>query len=232
MFDKFSLFSGLKTNNVKCKIAGIGVKKGVKLAFYGMECIDLSDDVIKIVGIYFCYNQKIEQEKSFLNHIVKIQNILKLWKLRNLTIEGRIVVFKSLAILKLIHLALVTEIPTSIINLLTKTQMKFIWNGRNPKTKNSTLCNDYENSGPKDFEISSKVVALQCSWIKSLFHNSFHLWKAVSLYLICQYSGKFHCNLEVSHSILWKFPKFYKEKLIKWGKHLYSPAALLSVYLV
>ena len=78
-----------------------------------------------------------------------MQNILKLWKLRNLTIEGRIVVFKSLVISKLIHLALVTEIPTSTINLLTKIQMEFIWKG-NPKIKISTLCNDYENDGLKN----------------------------------------------------------------------------------
>ena len=43
-----------------------------------MECIDLMDDVIKI-----------ENEKNFWDHIVNIQNILKLWKQRNLTIEGR-----------------------------------------------------------------------------------------------------------------------------------------------
>ena len=71
---------------------------------------DLTDDVIKILGIYFFYNKKLEQEKNILNHTVKIQNILKLWKLRNLIIEGRITVFKSVAISKLIHLALVTEI--------------------------------------------------------------------------------------------------------------------------
>ena len=75
-----------------------------------MECIDLTDVVIKILGIYFSYNKKLEQEKNFLNHIVKVQKILKLWKLRNLTIDGRIIVFKFLAISKLIHLALVTEI--------------------------------------------------------------------------------------------------------------------------
>ena len=103
-----------------------------------MDCIDLMEDVIKILGIYFSYNNKIEQEKNFLNHIVKIQNILKLWKLRNLTIEGRIVVFKSLAISKLINLALVTEIPTTTINLVTKIQMGFIWKGKNPKIKNRT----------------------------------------------------------------------------------------------
>ena len=38
----------------------------------------------------------------------------------NLTIEERIADFKSLAILKLIHLALVAEIPTTTFNLLTK----------------------------------------------------------------------------------------------------------------
>ena len=64
-------------------------------------------------------------KRNFLNHIVKIQNISKLWKLRNLTIKRRVVVFESLAISKLIRLALVTEIPTSTISLITK---KHRWN--------------------------------------------------------------------------------------------------------
>ena len=90
------------------------------MALCGMECSDLRSDVIKILGIYFSHNKKLEQEKKFFNHTVKIQNIFKLWKQRNLSFEGRIVVFKSLAISKLTHLALVTDIPTSTINLLTK----------------------------------------------------------------------------------------------------------------
>ena len=163
-FDKFSLFSGFKINHAKCQIAGIGVKKRVKMALCGMDCISLTEDVIKILDIYFSYNKKLEQEKNFLNHIVKIQNILKLWKLRNLTIEGRIVVFKSLAISKLIHLALVTEIPTTTIDLLTKIQMNFVWKGRNMKIKNSTLCNGYEYGGLKRFG----------PWIKRSFDNNFH----------------------------------------------------------
>ena len=88
------------------------------MAICGMELIDLTDDVIKVLGISFSYNKKIEQENNSLN-----QNILKLWELRNLTTEARIIVFKSLTISKLIHLALVTERPTSTINLLTKIQI-------------------------------------------------------------------------------------------------------------
>ena len=50
--------------------------------------------------------------------------------------------------------------------MLTKIQMEFIWTGKNPKMKNSTLCNDYEYSRLKNVDIFSQVVSLQCSWIK------------------------------------------------------------------
>ena len=58
-------------------------KEGVKMALCRMECISLTDDAIKILGFYFSYNKKPEQEKKLLSHFVKIQIILKLWKLRN-----------------------------------------------------------------------------------------------------------------------------------------------------
>ena len=67
--------------------------------------------------------------------------------------------------------------------------------------------------------------------MKRLFDNIFYQWKLTPLYLIRQYLGKkfnFHSNLEVSHSILYKFSKFYKEIFIRWGKHLSSSATLPS----
>ena len=43
----FSSFSGLKRNLSKCKVAGIGLFKGEKVAACGIQCIDLTKDVIK-----------------------------------------------------------------------------------------------------------------------------------------------------------------------------------------
>ena len=90
-----------------------------------------------------------------------------------------------------------TEIPTTTINLLTTIQTEFIWKRKNPKIKNSTLCNDYEYVGLKNVDIFSKVVSLQCFWMKRLFDNNFHQWKLIPVYLIRQYLGKkfkFHSN--------------------------------------
>ena len=107
----FSDFSGLKPNTTKCEVAGIGVLKGVQVTVCGIKCIDLRNEAIKILGVYFSYNQKIKDDKNFYNIISNIQGVLNLWRMRNLTLEGRIVVFKTLAILKIFFLALLTKIP-------------------------------------------------------------------------------------------------------------------------
>ena len=67
-FRLFSDFSGLKPNTTKCQIAGIGVLKEAQAVVCGMRCIDLRNEYIKILGIYFSYNQKINNEQFFLEH--------------------------------------------------------------------------------------------------------------------------------------------------------------------
>ena len=86
VFGTFSIYSGLKPNKSKCEIAGIGVLKGVSMELCGMECIDLTKSSIKILGIHFSYNKKIENQVNFVKLIKKIKNVLKIWRLRNLII--------------------------------------------------------------------------------------------------------------------------------------------------
>ena len=137
IFNTISLFSGLKPNLTKCEIAGIGALKGVRVAVCGMRCIDLCNEAIKILGTYFSCNSKIKEECNFLNPLSAIvpkwsnklptnclsvfdhfgglalqglrsfPRVLNLWQYGNLTLEGRIVVFKSLAVSKIVFEALI-----------------------------------------------------------------------------------------------------------------------------
>ena len=102
---------GLKPNTTTCEIAGIGVLKGVQVTVCGTKCIELRNEAMKILVVYFSYNQKIKDDKNFHNILSNIQGVLNLWRMRNLTLEGRIVVFKTLAISKIVFLALLTKIP-------------------------------------------------------------------------------------------------------------------------
>ena len=120
--------------------------------------------------------------------------------MRDLSTAGKITVFKTLAISKIVHLALVKTIPNSIIQELNKIQNEFIWKTCNPKIKHDTLCKNFENGGLKNVDIMYKLVSLQCSWIKRLYDNSSHNWKVIPLHMIIQKLGKkflFYSNLGV-----------------------------------
>ena len=71
-----------------------------------------------------------------------------------LLLEGRIIIFKTLAISKIVFLAFLTVIPNSLIKELQKIQKMFIWHSSRPKISQKTLSNNFENGGLKHVDIS------------------------------------------------------------------------------
>ena len=70
-FNQFYHFSGLKANIEKYKIAGIGSLKGVTETACGLKSVDLSNDRIKILGIHFSYNKKVQMQNNFITTFVE-----------------------------------------------------------------------------------------------------------------------------------------------------------------
>ena len=114
----FSSSAGLKPNLSKNKETRIGALKGVKVAICGMKRIDLTEKAITILGVLLSYDKNLKLENNFRKTILNIKRILKMWRLRNLTLEGKIIIFKSLALSKIIFLAQVLVVPNQIIDAL------------------------------------------------------------------------------------------------------------------
>ena len=60
----FSNFSGLKPSITKCEIVGTGVLNGVQVALFGIKCVNLNSENVKILGVHFSYNKNHEQDKN------------------------------------------------------------------------------------------------------------------------------------------------------------------------
>lgn len=237
-FHFFASYSGLEPNLSKCEVVGIGSLKGVKVAACGRKTIDLTKETVKILGIHFSYNKVIQMEKKFITTITKIENVLKLRRHRNLTLEGKIIIFKTLAISKIVFLAMILPIPKQITDEVLKIQKNFSWNNSKAKIKHDTLCNSFENGGLKNVDINFKINSLQCSWIKRLLDDRSHDWKVIPLHLIKKSFGKnfrFHSNLDFNSNLLNRFLPFYKNILLFWSKNLSSlsvtPSCILSQFL-
>ena len=90
-----------------------------------MRCIDLNADTLKILGTNFSYNEKLKEEKNFYKIVTDMQRVLKIWKMRRLTLEGKIVIFKTIAISKIVFQAFITTVPKYIVNELKQIQKVF-----------------------------------------------------------------------------------------------------------
>ena len=55
--------------------------------------------------------------------------------MRKLTLEGKITIFKSLAISKIVHLAIITKVPNTVIEELKQIQKNFLWDNKKVQTK-------------------------------------------------------------------------------------------------
>ena len=103
--NNISSLTGLKPNLSKCEVAEIGALKGVKVVICGIKCIiDLTKEAINILGIFFPYDIPLQLENNFTKTILNIKRILKMWRQRNLTLEGKIIIFKTLALSKITFL--------------------------------------------------------------------------------------------------------------------------------
>ena len=72
------------------------------MAVFGVRCIDLNIDTLKILGTQFSYNEKLREDKNFYKIVTDMQRVLKIWKMKKLTLEGKIDIFKTIAISKIV----------------------------------------------------------------------------------------------------------------------------------
>ena len=158
--------------------------------------------------------------------------------MRKLSLKGKVTIFESLAISKIVHLAIITKFPNTVIEELKQIQKTFSWDKKKVKTKQNTLRNDYKDGGLKSVDIEHKIASLKCSWVKHLYTENFHEWKIFPSQYINKLSGKnfkFHSNLNVPKNTLSYFPSFYKDILKLWSKYYSNqpslPSTILSQYL-
>ena len=142
-------------------------------------------------------------KQNFKKTIINIQKVLRMRRWKNLTLEGKIIIFKTLALSKFVFLAQVWPVPNEITTTIQRIQREFLWNSSNVKIKHETISNGFQNGGLKNVDKPIKISSLQCSWVKNLYDQNSHDWK-FPMHFINNGFGKnfiFHSNLSFKTSV-------------------------------
>ena len=164
----FELFSSLKTNIEKCEVCWFGKSnyRGDKPG--NCKLISLLTGSIRILGAHFSLDKTLSRDKNFSDLLVEMRAIIKTWKIRNLTLKGKVIIFRSLIASKPVYIASLTHTPKCVVEAIQATHKEFIWDNKNPKIKHSTMIAIYCDGGLKDIDIKAKFQSLKFSWITLL----------------------------------------------------------------
>ena len=141
LLEDFEKASGLKLN----------VKKTKKLIGSLRSCEDQPLGVkwqtcVKFLGIHITYDVKLLVENNFKQRLKKIRNTINLWKVRGLSIHGKVPIIKAFLLSKMIYPSSVRPTPPEIIKEFNTLVFQFLWNGKDKVTRRSTYP-PYDSSG-------------------------------------------------------------------------------------
>ena len=205
--------SGLKLNKDKKEAYWLGS------SYRNHEVLDINkvNEPIKILGIFFTYDQLKSKELNFDSTLKSIRKSLNCWQWRNLTLIGKIQLVKTFAMPKFMYRASLISFDKDIIKSINSVIFNFVWRGKD-KIKRLALISEYEDGGLKMPHPESLIKTQRIACLKRYLDDYRSPWKVFLSHYLKNVGTRFllQCNFTPSR-LPCKLPIFYKECLEAWS---------------
>jgi len=183
-YEVFSMFSGIKLNVGKTEILVMGEaefkEKRFEIRSKGSPITLINQETVKVCGVTLSNNPELAYKDNVLKKIMKLERQLDVWRMRNLTLQGKILIVKTFGISQLIYSFQSTYVRDSDLKSIDNIIFRFIWNikKRNPiasgKIRREVLKKDYEKGGLNAPDINLINSAIKYKHILRHFNNNKH----------------------------------------------------------
>ena len=173
----FAKFSGLRPNLEKTQAMWIGASCREAAVFQGNVALQWRDK-LKILGITFENNLK-NITNVYTEKVNEIKREIGKWMFRNVSLQGKVTIIKSLLISKVSHLFATIPNPSpAIVNELNSVLFKFLWHGKREKIKRMSLIKSPQNGGLGMVDLQSYISAFKIGWIRRYITKQ-GVWKSM-----------------------------------------------------
>ena len=182
MLNTYYKMSGLKINVEKTRAIWIGSLSNSMRQICKNYNLDWSQGPFKILGVIFTTEVFDIWDVNINDTFTRVENVLKQWSKRKLTLLGRITIIKSLALAKFIHLLLaLPNPPGDFIKRLERLFFKFLWNAGPDRIKREVIVKDLKAGGLRMININSFIKALKITWLRRVIISSENIsWNKLS----------------------------------------------------
>ena len=218
----FRNLSGLILNVEKCEGLWLGRSKHLQLHcnLFGIKW----PEQFRCLGIYLGHDKQLNNNKNFNEKIDQIEDILKRWEKRDLSLFGRVQILKTFAVSKLVLPATTQCVPDDFVKKINKIFYRFLWRSHDKVSRNKVM-QDVVNGGLNMINMQLFFNALKASWISRIQAadpntcNWVQLPK-IYLYKLDEQGLKFRFNFDESviFADVENIPCFYKQAFKHYNK--------------
>ncbi len=211
-----------------CKASGakINKKKSEVILFQSNDppLFNLEDYTLKEFTKYLgvMIGNNIPSKLIWENIIKKMRAIIALWKRRNLSIQGRSLVAKSLILSKIWYIATNQVIPIEVLKEIKDIVYEYIWEGKKAPVRHLLASLEKEEGGIKVLNLETQIQALLSKWIGQLLSSEPKKWRCIVTWFIEEGTNKWHLGMNVfktDKSPSWiKISPFWNEVMKVWNK--------------
>lgn len=222
ILEKYCKGSGAKVNVDKSVYMRVG---SVEPLHQHIHFKEEEEGNIKILGIWVGLDFNKADVLNWEGALKGIEKRLRFWKLRNLTLKGKVLVINALMLSKIWYVLSVTPLPHRYFKRIKESVLDFLWGKGRVKIAYDTLIGGTEEGGLGLLDPFLRMKTLRIKLVKSFLDIKRKvMWKNVLEYFLrkCGYFNM-ECNvlwMKTKKDMLTGIPTFYEEVLEAWGKFL------------
>ena len=136
-----------------------------------------------------------------------------MWRSRDLTLFGKVLIIKSLALSQLIYSVSILNVPKEVARTVKTKLFSFLWKNKRDKIKRTGLYQDLERGRIRMADIDTMFKALKLAWFPRLLIPGNQSWKTVPDYYLRKFGGlnfSLRCNYDANSTVLPKYSSIFQ----------------------
>ena len=232
LIEHFGQVSGLKLNLPKTEGIWLGTDKNNPDMMYGIK---FNRGPVRCLGIYVGHDKQACYKKNWIDKLEKFQKLLDSWRTRDLTLFGKVLIIKTLALSQLVFSSTCCSVTDETKKKITKSIYSFLWHKRDRIKRNTLIC-DITEGGINMIDIDCFFDAIKSAWVKRITDSNDEKWSHLPKQYLRKL-GPHYMALKMNFDNSQFFPQintipdFYQQVLLGFNrtKDKYDPTSGASI---
>ena len=217
--DKFEKASGAKINKAKTVGLYLGAWKNKTPLFTEITWTKTN---VKTLGINHGYD--VDENEIWMEKINKIKNCIQIWKSRNLSYVGKVLIIKSLLASQIGFLADIKPVPNNVIKMIESLMWNFLWDNKQPLVNKKTMYLKQTEGGVKMLNLREYIESKQINFMYKLIQSKYEHWNIIGKSWLKHFDAEFNIDYflckctNITGLCLQGIPKYYQDCISAWTK--------------